>query len=205
MKKTLCVLFAFLLIIALVSCNKAEKRKPEEKNRIDATTRITEISETETTDSLPEDNTIPENEQHSKILIAYFTWAENTNQDGIDAVTSASVKIPGNVAMLASWIAEDTEGDLFSIQVADPYPSDWDKVLSRANQEKADEVHPELIQTVSDMDKYTTVFLGYPNWWYSCPMAVLSFIEENDLSGKQIYLFCSHGTGGLAKIGNPIR
>ena len=30
-------------------------------------------------------------------------------------------------------------------------------------------------------------------------MALLSFIEQNDLSGKQIYLFCSHGTGGLAK------
>lgn len=30
-------------------------------------------------------------------------------------------------------------------------------------------------------------------------MAVLSFIEENNLSGKQVYLFCSHGTGGLAE------
>ena len=30
------------------------------------------------------------------------------------------------------------------------------------------------------------------------PMAVLTFLEENDLSGKQVYLFCSHGTGGLA-------
>lgn len=30
-------------------------------------------------------------------------------------------------------------------------------------------------------------------------MALLSFIESNDFSGKQIYLFCSHGTGGLAR------
>lgn len=29
-------------------------------------------------------------------------------------------------------------------------------------------------------------------------MAILSFLKENDLSGKQVYLFCSHGTGGLA-------
>ncbi len=29
-------------------------------------------------------------------------------------------------------------------------------------------------------------------------MALLSFLEENDLGGKQVYLFCSHGTGGLA-------
>ncbi len=29
-------------------------------------------------------------------------------------------------------------------------------------------------------------------------MALLTFLEENDLSGKQVFLFCSHGTGGLA-------
>ena len=31
------------------------------------------------------------------------------------------------------------------------------------------------------------------------PMALLTFLEENDLSGKDVYLFCSHGTGGLAR------
>ena len=36
-------------------------------------------------------------------------------------------------------------------------------------------------------------------------MALLSFIEENDLSGKQIYLFCSHGTGGLAESVDDIK
>ena len=30
-------------------------------------------------------------------------------------------------------------------------------------------------------------------------MPLLTFLEENDLSGKQVYLFCSHGTGGLAE------
>lgn len=29
-------------------------------------------------------------------------------------------------------------------------------------------------------------------------MPLLTFLEENDLSGKEVYLFCSHGTGGLA-------
>lgn len=29
-------------------------------------------------------------------------------------------------------------------------------------------------------------------------MAIYSFLDEHDLSGKQVYLFCSHGTGGLA-------
>ena len=29
-------------------------------------------------------------------------------------------------------------------------------------------------------------------------MPLLTFLDNNDLSGKQVYLFCSHGTGGLA-------
>ena len=51
---------------------------------------------------------------------------------------------------------------------------------------------------MGNLDQYDTVFLGYPNWWYGAPMALLSFLEQNDLSGKDVYLFCSHGTGGLA-------
>ena len=51
---------------------------------------------------------------------------------------------------------------------------------------------------MGNLDQYDTVFLGYPNWWYGAPMALLSVLEQNDLSGKDVYLFCSHGTGGLA-------
>ena len=138
----------------------------------------------------------------SNILVAYFTWAENTvflEGDGeVDAIVSPSVVVPGNVQQLAGWVQEKTGGDLFSIRVTDPYPSDWDACLERANEERGDNARPELQENVDDLDQYDTVFLGYPNWWYGVPMAVLSFLEQNDLSGKDVYLFCSHGTGGLA-------
>lgn len=99
---------------------------------------------------------------------------------------------------LAGWVQEKTGGDLFSIRVTDPYPSDWDECLARANQERRDNARPELMEDVENLENYDVVFLGYPNWWYGVPMALLSFLENNDLSGKQVYLFCSHGTGGLA-------
>lgn len=139
----------------------------------------------------------------NKILIAYFTWADNTvveNPAGVDvdATTSASVLPPGNVARMASWIQEEVGGDLFSIQVEEPYSSDYDECLDRAADEKAQKARPKLASAVENMDDYDVVFLGYPNWWYSVPMAVFSFIEENNLAGKKVVLFCSHGTGGLA-------
>ena len=137
----------------------------------------------------------------SGVLIAYFSWGQNAVMaGGADAVTSPSVSDPGNVQQLAGWIQEETGGDLFSIQVTDPYPRDWDACLERANQERGDNARPQLAEPqVEGLEQYNTVFLGYPNWWYGVPMALLSFLDQNDLSGKDVYLFCSHGTGGLAR------
>lgn len=138
-----------------------------------------------------------------KTLIAYFTWAENTHVENpdavdVDATTSASVLLPGNTAKLAGWIQQRVGGDLFPIVVTEPYSSDYDECLDRAAVEKADNARPALVGHVENMDDYDVIFLGYPNWWYSVPMAILSFIEDYDLSGKTIVPFCAHGTGGLA-------
>lgn len=148
--------------------------------------------------------------ENNKILIAYFSWAENTvvsnpSSIDVDAVTSASVLLPGNVTKMAGWIQEETGGDLFSIKVKEPYSSSYDECLDRAADEKAENSRPELTAQVADISQYDTVFIGYPNWWYTAPMAIFSFIENNDLSGKKIVLFCSHGTGGLARSVRDIR
>ena len=135
-------------------------------------------------------------ESGSNVLVAYFSWADNAVLDeDVDAVSSPSVTAPGNVQELAGWVQEETGGDLFSIRVTDPYPGDWDECLDRANEERGEDARPQLQENVENLDNYDTVFLGYPNWWYGVPMALLSFLEENDLSGKQVYLFCSHAAG----------
>lgn len=163
---------------------------------------VAEITEAEGT-TASESETAAESEgeagQGSNILVAYFSWADNAVlAEGVDAVASPSVIPPGNVQQLAGWVQEETGGDMFSIRVTDPYPSDWNDCLARANEERGADARPELVENVENLEQYDTVFLGYPNWWYGVPMALLSFLEQNDLSGKQVYLFCSHGTGGLA-------
>lgn len=166
-----------------------------------------------TTENLPEISTEHEEIHRSNILIAYFTWAENTNVENpdsvdVDAVTSASVLLPGNVAKMANWIHEETSGDLFSIITEEAYSSDYDECLDRAVDEYDSNARPALTAKVDNIDEYDIVFLGFPNWWYSCPMAILTFIDENDLSGKTIIPFCSHGTGrfaaSLRDIGNEL-
>ena len=102
-------------------------------------------------------------EEPENILVAYFSWADNAVlDDDVDAVSSPSVIPPGNVQQLAGWVQEETGGDLISIRVTDPYPSDWDECLDRANEERAEDARPELVENVGNIEEYDTVFLGYP-------------------------------------------
>ncbi|MDD2957154.1 MAG: hypothetical protein PHR92_01290 [Lachnospiraceae bacterium] len=121
------------------------------------------------TQAVSDDIDITEEPQNieEKILIAYFTWAENAAvPSDVDAIASASVQQPGNVAQMASWIRQEVGGDLFSIRVEEPYSFDYDECLDRASDEKAENASPALIETVSDLSGYDVVFLGYPKMEY---------------------------------------
>ena len=206
MRRWMAAALAALMVLSLAAC--AGNQQEEQSASAEATEQsqsasVQEEEEPASTEQQPEEPASsteqPSNAQESGVLVAYFSWADNAVIDGeVDAAASPSVTAPGNVQQLAQWVSERTGGDLFSIQVTEPYSSDWDACLERANQERAEDARPELTASVEQLERYDTVFLGYPNWWYGVPMALLSFLEENDLSDKQVYLFCSHGTGGLA-------
>lgn len=206
MRRWMAAALAAFMVLSLAAC--AGNQQEEQPASAEATEQsqsasVQEEEEPASTEQQPEEPASsteqPSDAQQSGVLVAYFSWADNAVIDGeVDSVASPSVTAPGNVQQLAQWISERTGGDLFSIQVTEPYSSDWDACLERANQERAEDARPELTASVEQLGRYDTVFLGYPNWWYGVPMALLSFLEENDLSDKQVYLFCSHGTGGLA-------
>ena len=147
----------------------------------------------EETETMQENTEQDASNGDQNVLVAYFSWADNAVlAEDVDAVASPSVIPPGNVQQLAGWVQEETGGDLFSIRVTDPYPSDWDECLERANEERAEEARPELVENVENIDQYDTVFLGYPNWWADLPMPLYTFFEEYDFSGKTIIPFNSH-------------
>ena len=200
MKKLIVWMFVFIMMVSLTACGNSDRAESTNHSLEESVASLQE----ESSDVEQSEGRVEHDSQ--TVLVAYFSWADNAVVEGeVDAVSSPSVTKPGNVEQLALWVQERTGGELFSIRVTEPYPSDWDECLERANEEKADGARPELAQSVENMEDYDVIFLGYPNWWYSCPTAILSFLEEYDLSGKQIYLFCSHGTGGLASSVEDIR
>ena len=200
MKQIISLLTALALCISLTACGGTEQGGTQEPPAASSQS-VEVLPDTPSDPEEPEET--PDVVKDSGILIAYFTWADNTvveNPDAVDvdATTSASVLVPGNTAIMAQFIQRQVGGDLFSIRVTEPYSSDYDECLDRAADEKAENARPELVETVDNMADYDIVFLGFPNWWYTCPMAIFSFVERHDLSGKTVIPFVAHGTGGLS-------
>lgn len=86
---------------------------------------------------------------------------------------------------------------MFSIQTAAKYPSDYNGTVNQGEEEKDENVRPELASHIENIEQYDTIFLGFPTWWYDMPMAMYSFLDEYDLSGKTIIMFCTSGGSGF--------
>lgn len=117
-----------------------------------------------------------------RILVAYFSMS-------------------GNTRLIAQDIQRMTGGDIFEIKAVGEYGPDFDSAVEQAREESRNGARPELRAKVADMQDYDVVFVGFPNWVGTMPMAVFSFLEQHDFTGKILVPFCTHGTGG---IGNTI-
>ena len=174
MKKLLTMLLAGALVLSLASCGGETAPEETEEETAQPTTESEEpAAEAETSeDAVPEED--------GGTLIAYFSWSGNTEQ-------------------VAQLIQEATGGDLFEIAPAVPYTDDYDELLDIARQEQSDSARPELAAQVENWGRYDTVFVGYPNWWSDAPMAVYTFLESYDWTGKTLVPFNTSASGGFGR------
>lgn len=115
----------------------------------------------------------------------------------MDAVASASYstvngQAVGRLRAIADMIQENVGGDLFSIRTSTVYPADGGELIEFAAQEQDENARPELTSHIENPEQYDVIFIGYPNWWADMPMAVYSFFDEYDFSGKTIIPFNVH-------------
>ena len=113
---------------------------------------------------------------NGKMLIVYFSWSGNTEN-------------------AAKMIQEKTEADIVELELVHPYSSNYNKVLDEAQRDVNSNARPELKTKIENMNEYSTIMIGYPNWWATIPMPIATFLESYDFSGKTIIPFCSHGGG----------
>jgi len=133
-------------------------------------------------------------------LIAYYS------RKGNNYVGGNIVNLPiGNTEVIAKKIIGFIGGDLFEINTVKPYPVDYTETTEVAKVELRKNARPELTATVKNMDDYDVIYLGYPNWWGTFPMAVFTFLESYDFTGKTIVPFCTHEGSGIGNSERDIK
>jgi flavodoxin len=136
----------------------------------------------------------------SKSLIAYFS------RKGNNYVGGSIVNLPvGNAEVIAKKIRELTGSDMFQIKTVKSYPDDYTETTNVAKEELRRNARPELTETIDDMDSYDVIYLGYPNWYGTIPMAVFTFLESYDFSGKTIIPYCTHEGSGMGSSERDIK
>ena len=193
MKKTV-FLFPIMMLI-LTACGDSADI-PSDNDQTDTSSPLKSV-QNETSADLSESplssdisNEDKEEEEVGNILIAYFSRAdENYNVGYIEK---------GNTQIIADMIEQQTGGTLFHIQTVIPYPESYKECTDVAQKEQNENARPELAGSIDNMADYDVIFLGYPNWWGDMPMAIYTFLESYDFSGKTIVPFCTHEGSGLS-------
>ncbi len=111
----------------------------------------------------------------------------------------------GNTEVAAGVIAELTGADLFKIEQAQPYSNDYNECIAQAQADQQRKVRPELKKYPENLNGYDVIYLGYPNYWSTMPMAVFTFLEHFDFSGKTIKPFCTHQGSGMGSSISDIK
>ena len=134
-----------------------------------------------------------------RILVVWFSRVGNTMFDpDVDVVSSATLnrgkggELVGNAQMIAGWIAEETKADVFQIQTAYTYPSDYYQTVQVGEGQDIDFVDLTLATHLEDVSGYDTVWLVAPIWHYTVCTPLRAFLEETDLSGKTVYVVTTH-------------
>ena len=134
---------------------------------------------------------------NTKILIAYYSRrGENYYNGRLQNIEE------GNTEHMAKVIQTVTGADLFEIGTVQKYLLGYTATTRVAKVEHQKQARPELKKMLDSIENYDVIYLGYPNWWSTMPMACFTFLDAYDFSGKTIIPFCTHEGSGL---GNSVR
>ena len=130
-----------------------------------------------------------------KHLILFFT------RRGQNYVGESIVDLKkGNAEVLAEYINEAVDGELFEIVTVKSYSDDYETCTQEAKTELREGARPRLRNYVDDISDYDHIFIVAPNWWGIYPMAVYSQIEKLDFTGHKVHYVVTHEGSGLGSV-----
>lgn len=124
----------------------------------------------------------------------------NRKPEGRILIVCYSESANQNTMTAATWIQEQVGGDLCTVKMVAPYSDSYSKVLKEAKHHLDNGIKPEILPLDKNVGDYDIVFVGSPVWYGTFAPPLGTFFSQNDLSGKTIIPFCTHGGGGAGNL-----
>lgn len=125
-------------------------------------------------------------------------------EDLDDRILIVYLSRTNNTKAVAEIIQNQVGGDLVALELENPYPEDYSAIVKQVAKENETGFLPPL-KTRIDLDKYDIIFLGFPTWGMRLPPPMKSFLNGNDLSGKTLIPFNTHGGYGVGSCFRTIK
>lgn len=126
-----------------------------------------------------------------KSIIIYFSRADENYNVG-------NIRI-GNTEQIVNMIKEKIPDiEIFKVERRKEYPKEYSACTVEAKNELKVKARPELKESLSDIKKYNTIFIGYPIWWGTFPCPLLTQLEKLDFKNKIVLPFCTHEGSGIS-------
>lgn len=133
-------------------------------------------------------------------LIVYYSRADENYVSGVLKMLPI-----GNTEIAAGYIKELTGADMFKIEQKDPYSAGYNECIAQAQEDQKKDARPELVNMPDSIEKYSEIYLCYPNYWGTVPMAVFTFLDNFSFEGKTVKPLCTHEGSGMGRSEGDIK
>lgn len=133
-------------------------------------------------------------------LIVYYSRADENYVSGVLKMLPV-----GNTEIAAGYIKELTGADMFKIEQKEPYSAGYNEYIAQAQEDQKKDARPELVNMPDSIEKYSEIYLCYPNYWGTVPMAVFTFLDNFSFEGKTVKPLCTHEGSGMGRSEGDIK
>ena len=189
MNKKVIALIALILIIAVIAIVVGVNLAENNEN----TNTLQNQASSESKEENQEVGQVASNENQTNT-----EENQNNQESGSENILVVYFSHTGNTETVANFIHEAVGRDIIKLETEEPYTDNYNELLDIAQEEQRENARPLLSTQIDIIEDYDTIFLGYPIWWGDMPMALYTFLDEYDLSGKTIAPFVTSGGSGLS-------
>lgn len=132
-----------------------------------------------------------------KSIVIYFSRADENY--GVGVVDK------GNTEIVAEYIKEITNADLFKVERKVPYAKDYQTCCDEAKKEQLNNERPELVNYLDSIDHYDVVYIGSPIYWGTMPQPMFTQLEKLNFEGKIVKPFTTHEGSGLGNVVSDLK